>query len=76
MDEVIDVLIDEKGNIVTNFNGFQGDSCYTAGKEIVRRLKELGVAIDIQEIIPHESAPQIPEVVRVADKKLVSSRKE
>lgn len=76
MDEIIDVLIDEKGNILINFNGFQGDSCFTAGKEMARRLKELGVAIDIQEIIPHEPAPPIPEVIRAMDKELVSFGKE
>lgn len=73
MDEIIDMVMDEKGNVVTNFSGFKGDACYAAGKEIIERLKKLGVVVEIHEVTPHEPAPPIPEVVVPTEKQRVTS---
>lgn len=76
MDEIIDMVLDENGNVVSNFSGFQGDACYRAGEEIIKRLSKLGVAVEIHEITPHEPAPPIPEGVLPVEKERMISGKD
>lgn len=44
--------IDEKGNITTNFDGFQGPACFEEAQELASRLKKMGVEVDVQNLQP------------------------
>jgi hypothetical protein len=50
------ITMDEKGNIITDFDGFPGPGCYEEALRLAATLKELGVDIKVQEIHPKRDA--------------------
>lgn len=50
----IKITVDNKGNIVTDFDGFSGSACFKEAQKLVQALKELGVDIEIRHVLPKD----------------------
>ena len=59
MGKRIKLVIRKDGKIAMDFDGFVGTNCVDEAKEIKRRLKELGVEMDLESATP--KVPRIPE---------------
>lgn len=63
--EKITVEIDDKGKIITDFDGFLGRVCFDKAQKLAEELKKLGVNINVQDMQPKsESQLKAPETQR------------
>jgi len=54
MAKKITIVINKKGDIVFDFDGFSGKTCLRDAEQLLARLKELGVKTEVKEIQPKE----------------------
>ena len=48
MAKTIKIIIDEGGQLTTDFNGFEGEECFEEAAQLKTLLASLGVEIDIR----------------------------
>jgi len=56
MKEVV-ILMDEDGE-TTSFSGFEGKACYEEAKRLISAMKDAGLEVDIEKIIPNETGSE------------------
>ena len=52
MSKKVNIIMKSDGTVGISFEGFQGDDCYNQTDAIKKRLKELGVELEITAIEP------------------------
>lgn len=50
------IAMDKNGNILFDFDGFPGQTCYDELQKLIENLKKLGVEVEIQQTKPKEDA--------------------
>jgi hypothetical protein len=61
------VKIQKNGNVITEANGFTGETCITKADEIMQALKRRGISVHLDTF--HRKSEDCPEVlVHVAEK--------
>lgn len=57
MSRKITIIMTKDGKRVIDFHGFKGNECFDKADEIYKRLRELGIDVDIKEISPKTDTP-------------------
>lgn len=61
------VKILKNGNIITEMNGFVGETCVTKAEEVMAKLKEKGIIVNVDTF--HQKSADCPDtLVHVAEK--------
>jgi hypothetical protein len=61
------IKITRSGNVITEANGFSGETCISKAEEIMTKLKQRGIGVHIETF--HRKSEDCPEVlVHVTEK--------
>ena len=66
MSKKVNIIIKSDGTVGISFEGFQGDDCYKQADAIRKRLKELGIDLEITAIepTPDNNLPSVKNIIK------------
>lgn len=60
----IKIIVDERGNIIADFDGFRGEDCLGAERQLRDRLLRYGVQISERKAFPKGDNERVEETIK------------